>query len=306
MTRSNLRLPLPSVASTRFVVRTTRMISRGNGPSWAPSVLLLSAFFACFAQNASAVLAKEPKEGTMAEEKMTKQAMAAKEMLMQPAMMDAMQKEMMADDGKMPMMVAEEMAKSELMQDDKAKEMVMEHAMAEDAGHSMKMHEQVMEAQGKMMAEPTAMQALFKELVARHLAQQTMEAMMNKGNKMSTMAGEEMKKMVSDKEMMMQAHKEMSNSPEMAMMVAREDLIHSLMLDKEVMSMVEKAAQMSNDSKMAAMMSEDKMHETGAKMAKDPKQAKAILQGAMAREKAMSMRKSATKNSAPAAKPAKK
>ena len=276
-------------------------------PKTSPKVSLrpllpLVCTISCIALFVLSASAQEPGQEKMAEEKMSKPAMAAKEMMMKPGMEEAMQKEMMGDDSSMPMRVAEEMVQGELMHDEEAKGMLMQHSMAEE-DKAMMMHDQMMKAQDKMAGEPAAMQTLFAELVARHLAKQKMAAMMKKDPKMSTMAGKEMKKMVGEKEMMMEALKEMEMSADSAMMMAREELIHSLMLDKEVMAMVEKAAKMA-DSTMGKMMSNDKMMAAGEKMVKDPKKAMSMLQGAMAKEKVMSMKKGMMKKeSTPGSKP---
>ena len=66
-----------------------------------------------------------------------------------------------------------------------------------------------------------------------------------------------------------------------AMMMAREELIHSLILDKEVMAMVEKESMMHEDPKMAPMMGDEKMKREGEVMMKDKGKAKGMMQETM-------------------------
>ena len=91
------------------------------------------------------------------------------------------------------------------------------------------------------------------------------------------MAGGAMKKMAMDKDMMMSSKKMMMSSEESAMMMAREQLISSLMMDKEVMALVEKEAMKQMDPKMAPMMADDKVKMAGEMMMKD----KAAMDGTM-------------------------
>lgn len=217
------------------------------------------------------------------EAKMSKSAMLAKQKLMSPETMTAAKKSMMGKDSMVPGMVAKEMVQQELMHDKDAMGMLKKAGMAEPPADSMLSDEHGMSAGKAMLDEPTAMQTLFQELVARHIAAKKI-AMMKKGDAKSTsMAGKQMKSMMMDKEAVMEAHEEMMTSEESAMRMAREELIHSLMLDKEVMAMVEKEAKMQEDPKMAPMMSADKMKMDGEAMTKDKKKAKAMMQETMLR-----------------------
>lgn len=217
------------------------------------------------------------------EKKMSSRAMAAKKKLMAPETMAAARKSMLGKDSMVPGMVAREMVQQELMNDKEAMGMVEKANMAEPPADNRLGDEHVMSAGESMMEEPAAMQSLFQELVARHIASKKI-AMMKKGDAKSTsMAGKQMKAMMMDNEAVMAAREEMMTSESTAMMMAREELIHSLMLDKEVMAMVEKEAKMQEDPRMAPMMSGDKMKMEGEAMTKDKKKAKAMVQETMVR-----------------------
>lgn len=80
----------------------------------------------------------------------------------------------------------------------------------------------------KMMADPTAMQMLFQELVVRHITSRKMKMMMEKPDgKMMSMAGKEMKAMMIDEESVMMAKKEMMSGEESAMMMSHESFAHA-------------------------------------------------------------------------------
>jgi hypothetical protein len=232
----------------------------------------------------SVVLLAQEKGKTMAP-LMGKESMAAKKKMMEPKMMESAKAEMMSEKSKMPAMVAGEMVQEEMAADAETKAMVKANIMAPKAGEkNMMSDESVKMAHGKMAEEPTAMQALFQQLVARHIAAKKVAMVKKAEPAMATMAGKGMKNMAGDKEMMMSTSKEMATSEETAMMMAREELIQSLLLDAEVMAMVEKAAAMHDDPKMAPMIADDKIKREGEKMAKDKMAAKGIMKGAMARQ----------------------
>jgi len=135
-----------------------------------------------------------------------------------------------------------------------------------------------------MMAQPSAMQTLFQELVARHIAVKKIGMMKKADPKMMTPAGQEMKSMLMDDGALMGAKQEMIFNENSAMMMAREELIHSLMLDKEIMALVEKESMMHEDPKMAPMMSDEKMEMEGEAMVKDKGKAMALMQETMVRK----------------------
>jgi hypothetical protein len=217
---------------------------------------------------------------------MMKNAMAAKKMIMEPKAMESARMMMMDDKSMVPMMVAKEMMQQEMMHDKDVMGMVEKGTMKKPSDDMMMMNDKHVEmATEKMMADPAAMQMLFQELVARHIASKKMKMMMEKPDgKMMSMAGKEMKAMMMDEESVMMAKKEMMSSEESAMMMAHESLVHSLMQDKEVMAMVEKAARMKDDPKMAPMMSDEKMKMASDAMMKDKEQMKGMMHSTMMRQ----------------------
>jgi len=109
-------------------------------------------------------------------------SMAAKKMIMAPETMAAAKKSMMGPDSMVPAMVAKEMVRQEVMQDQDVMRMTEKNSMAKPGGDKiMKNDKQASMAGDKMMADPSAMQMLFQELVARHIAARKM-AMMNPAN----------------------------------------------------------------------------------------------------------------------------
>ncbi len=216
---------------------------------------------------------------------MTKGAMMAKKKLMEPETMAAAKKSMMAKDSMVPAMVAKEMVHQEVMHDKEAMGMVEKATMTKPTDDKMMLSdEHVSMAGDKMMDEPTAMQMLFQELVARHIASKKVMMMKKADPKMMSMASKEMKSMVMDEGAVMAAKKELMTSESSAMMMAREELIQSLMMDKDVMAMVEKEAKMQEDPKMAPMMSDEKMKMSGEMMVKDKGKAKGMMQETMVRQ----------------------
>ena len=216
---------------------------------------------------------------------MTKESMAAKKMMMVPETMAAAKKSMMSDKSMVPGMVAKEMVQQEMMHDKEVMSMVEKGTMTKPTDDRMMMSDKhVAAATEKMLADPNAMQMLFQELVARHIATQKMELMMKKPDaKMGSMTGKGMKSMVMDKEAMMMAKKEMMSSEDSAMMMAHETLIHSLMQDEEVMAVVAKEAMMHSDPKMASMMSAEKMKMADEMMMKDKAKMKGMMNETMVR-----------------------
>ena len=215
----------------------------------------------------------------------TKKAMEAKKKMMATETMTAAKKGMMSKESMVPGMVAKEMVQQEMMQDKEAMGMIEKTTMAKTSDDKMMMgDEKISMAGDKMMEEPTAMQMLFQELVARHIASKKMAMMKKADPKMMTPAGKEMKSMMMDDGAMMAAKKDLMSSESSAIMMAREELIHSLMLDKEVMAMVEKESMMHEDPKMAPMMSDEKMKMEGEAMVKDKGKAKGMMQDTMVRK----------------------
>ena len=212
-------------------------------------------------------------------------SMAAKKMIMAPETMAAAKKSMMGPDSMVPAMVAKEMVRQEVMQDQDVMRMTEKNSMAKPGGDKiMKNDKQASMAGDKMMADPSAMQMLFQELVARHIAARKMAMMKPATPQMTSTAAKNVKAMMMDQGAMMGAKQEMTSTASGAMMMAREELIHSLMLDKEVMALVEKESMMQQDPKMAPMMSDDKMRMTGEAMAKDKTALKSMMQETMARQ----------------------
>ena len=209
---------------------------------------------------------------------MSKEAMMAKQKMMEPAMMKAAEMSMMGEKSMMPMMVAKEMAHQEMMHDTNVMSMMEKNAMMKESDDKMMMSDKNVQMAGeKMMDDSNAIQMLFQQLVARHIAAKKMAMMMKADPKMESMAGGAMKKMAMDKDMMMSSKKMMMSSEESAMMMAREQLISSLMMDKEVMALVEKEAMKQMDPKMAPMMADDKVKMAGEMMMKE----KAAMDGMM-------------------------
>ena len=75
-------------------------------------------------------------------------------------------------------------------------------------------------------------------------------------------------------------------SDDSAMMMAREELIHGLMLDKDVMALVEKEALVHADPKMAPMMSDEKLKMASDSMAKNKGMVKGMMKETMVRKMA--------------------
>jgi len=222
---------------------------------------------------------------TMKEGAMSKTAAAAKKKLMAPETKDAAKKAMMGKDSKVPGMVSKEMIHEEMKSDKETMGKVEKTTMTQSPDDKMMMSEEKVSMAGKkMMDEPDAMHGLFQELVARHIAAKKIATMKKTDPKMVTKGGKEMKAMLMDDGAMMKTKKEMMTSEETAMMMAREELIHSLMLDKEVMALVEKEAAMHEDPKMAPMMADDKMKMEGEAMMKDKGKAKGMMQETMVRK----------------------
>ena len=216
---------------------------------------------------------------------MSKNTMMAKKKIMAPETMSMAKKSMMSKESMVPGMVAKEMVQQDVMHDKEAMSMVEKATMTKTADDKMMMSdEQVSMAGEKMTNDPNAMQMLFQELVARHIAAKKMAMMKKSDPKMMTMGGKEMKSMVMDEGAMMGAKKEMMTSDSTARMMAREELIQSLMADKEVMAVVEKEAMMHEDPKMAPMMTDDKMKMEGESMMNDKAKAKGMMQETMVRK----------------------
>ena len=152
--------------------------------------------------------------------------------------MTAAKMSMMGEKSMMPSMVAKEMMHMEMMHDKDVMGMVEKGTMTKPGDDMMMMSDKhVAIATEKMVADSEAMQMLFQQLVARHIAAKKMEMMMKKPDgKMMSMAGREMKSMMMNEESTMAAKKEMMSSEESAMMMARESLIQSLMEDEDVMA----------------------------------------------------------------------
>lgn len=216
---------------------------------------------------------------------MMKGAMAAKKKMMEPKAMESARMMMMDEKSMVPMMVAKEMVHQEMMHDKDVMGMVEKGTMMKDSDDMMMSGRHVEMATEKMMDDPAAMQMLFQELVARHIASKKMKMMLEKPDaKMMSMASKELKAMMMDEKSMMMAKKEMMSSEESVMMMAHESLIHSLMQDKDVMAMVEKAATMKDDPKMAPMMSDEKMKMASDAMMQDKEQMKGMMQSSMIRQ----------------------
>lgn len=216
---------------------------------------------------------------------MMKGAMAAKKKMMEPKAMESARMMMMDEKSMVPMMVAKEMVHQEMMHDKDVMGMVEKGTMMKDSDDMMMSGRHVEMATEKMMDDPAAMQMLFQELVARHIASKKMKMMLEKPDaKMMSMASKELKTMMMDEKSMMMAKKEMMSSEESVMMMAHESLIHSLMQDKDVMAMVEKAATMKDDPKMAPMMSDEKMKMASDAMMQDKEQMKGMMQSSMIRQ----------------------
>jgi len=222
----------------------------------------------------------------------SKNVTAAKKQMMAPETMASAKKSMMGKGSVVPGMVAREMVQQEMMQDKQAMGMVEKATMAKKPDDKMMMSDDhVSMASERMMTEPAAMQTLFQELVARHIASKKMVMMKKADPKMMTMAGQEMKSMMMDEGSMMGAKKDLVASENSAMMMAREELIHSLMLDKEVMAIVEKEAKLQEDPEMAPMISDEKMKMEGEAMMKDKTRAKGMMQETMVRQMVESRQK---------------
>lgn len=223
-----------------------------------------------------------------AEEKapaMSMESAAAKKRLMEPGMMDSVKRRMMGEKSMLPKMVAKEMLMEEMSRDAETRAMVKSNMMApKDGEKTMMSDESVMMARKKMADDSNEIQMMFQELVARHIAGKKIAMMKSTDPKMATMAGMEMRKMASDKGAMMAASKELAAGEQSAMMMAREELIRSLMLDKEVMAMVEKAAAVHTDAQMAPMMSGEKMKMAGEKMAMDKMESRGMMKESMTRQ----------------------
>ena len=222
----------------------------------------------------------KPRDGMM-----TKKAMEAKKKMMATDLVTAAKKSMTSKESMVPGMVAREMVQLEMMQDKEAMGMIEKATMVKTSDDKLMMDDEKISMAGeKIMAEQTAMQMLFQELVARHVASKKMAMMKKTDPQIMTGAGKEMKSMMMDDGAMMGAKKDMMSSENSAMMLAREELIHSLMLDKEVMAMVEKESMMLEDPKMAQMMSDEKMKMEGEAIVKDKGKAKGIMQDTMLRK----------------------
>ena len=86
---------------------------------------------------------------------------------------------MMDEKSMVPMMVAKEMVYQEMMHDKDVIGMVEKVTMMKDSDDMMMISGKHVEmATEKMMADPAAMQMLFQELVARHIASKKMKMMM--------------------------------------------------------------------------------------------------------------------------------
>ncbi len=214
---------------------------------------------------------------------MSKGAMAAKKKMMEPTTKEMVKKNMMSKDSMLPDMVSKEMVKEEMAQDAETRGMIRKEAMM--AGEkSMARDDKKMMADEKMMAEPTATQKLFEELVARHIAAKKV-AMMKKSDKTMMSSGAmAMKSMAMDGDKMKMMASETATSEDAAKMIAREELIQSLMLDKEVMALVEEMSKMADDPAMAPMMSDEKMMKSGEMMAKDKSKASGMMKEVVTRE----------------------
>jgi hypothetical protein len=216
---------------------------------------------------------------------MSKEAMMAKQKMMEPAMMKATEMSMMGEKTMMPMMVAKEMVHQEMMQDSNIMGTVKKNAMMKESEDEMMMNDKNVQMVGeKLVADTSEIQMLFQQLVARHIAANKMAMMMKTDQKMESMAGTVMKKMAMNNDMMMSAKKKMMSSQESTMMMAREQLISSLMMDKEVMALVEKEAMKQMDSKMAPMMADDKVKMAGEMIMKDKAAMDGMIHESMTRQ----------------------
>lgn len=231
---------------------------------------------ACFGCAVSLGQEKSPESG-----KMMMDAMAAKKKLMAPEVMEKAKKEMTGEKSIVPAMVAKEMMIQGMMKDTEFMGMVKKGAMAPMPQDEMMSVDKMKMAGDKMINEPSQMQLLFQELIARHIAAKKM-SMMAKSDDGKKKAAQG-KPMMMDEKMMMDAKKDIKGN-DANMMMAREVLIHSLMLDKEVMAVVEKEAMMQEDPKMAPMMSDNKMMMAGEEMMKSKEKTKEMMQEAMMRQ----------------------
>ena len=111
--------------------------------------------------------------------KMKMDTMAAKKQMMVPENMAAAKKAMMGEKSMLPGMVAKEMVHQEAAHDEATMKMIEESSMMADSDDKMMISDDHISMAGmKMMEEPTSMQMLFQELVARHIASKKMAAMM--------------------------------------------------------------------------------------------------------------------------------
>ena len=110
---------------------------------------------------------------------MMKDAMMAKKMMMEPKTMTAAKMSMMGEKSMVPSMVAKEMMHLEMMHDKEVMGMVEKSTMMKPTDDMMMMSDKHVEmATETMMADSEAIQMLFQELVARHIAAKKIEMMM--------------------------------------------------------------------------------------------------------------------------------
>lgn len=200
----------------------------------------------------------------------------AKEMA-SPAMMQKAKEQMMASDRASHAM-AMETTMASAMKDEKTARMVQEHAMAPmPDGKPMIRDEQIKAAIRKVFADPAQFQTLLQTLILREIAA---NAMMDKEEKPNS------ETMMIPEADMKSAKKEMMGDEAMTMRIAKEMMMHAMMMDQDIRMAVKEAAMKPSDPSMEKMMKSEGMMMAKDKMKKEPSMKMEMAKEAMVREMA--------------------
>jgi hypothetical protein len=198
----------------------------------------------------------------------------AKEMAAPPMLMKA-KEQMMASDA-MPKAMAMEATMAKSMKDEKNMKMVQEQAMAPmPDGKPMVSDEQIKAAIRKIFNDPVQFQAMLQALIMRETASNMMMAADSKPAEAMMMADD-----------MKMARKEMMADESTTMKMAKEMMMHAMMMDKDISMAVKEASMKPSDPAMDKMMKSESMMMEKDKMMKEPSMKKEMAKEAMMREMA--------------------
>lgn len=200
----------------------------------------------------------------------------AKEMA-SPAMLQKAKEQVMATD-KSHQMLAMETVMASAMRDGKTAKMVQEHAMAPmPDGKPLIRDEQIKAAIRKVFNDPAQFQALLQTLILRETAANPMMEKDHKANSDAMMIPE------AD---MKSAKKELMGDEAMTMKIAKEMMMHAMLMDQDIRMAIKEAAMKPSDPAMEKMMKSDGMMMTKQKMLKEPSMKMEMAKEAMIREMA--------------------